>query len=74
MFVAGSGSLTPLAPISMQEMKLGASLGLVLESPGLSPYHTGECASLINLDLDTSDCRASLCVLKQLASLVFITN
>lgn len=39
--VATSGSLTPLAPISMQEMKLSGGLGLVLEAPGLSPYHTG---------------------------------
>ncbi|XP_052122282.1 uncharacterized protein LOC113212089 [Frankliniella occidentalis] len=38
--LAGTGSLTPLAPISMQDMKLGPGLGLVLEAPGLSPYHT----------------------------------
>lgn len=38
--LATSGSLTPLAPISMQEMKLSGGLGLVLEAPGLSPYHT----------------------------------
>ncbi|KAK3914363.1 hypothetical protein KUF71_023764, partial [Frankliniella fusca] len=38
--LAGSGSLTPLAPISMQDVKLGPGLGLVFEAPGLSPYHT----------------------------------
>lgn len=47
--VAGGGSLTPLAPISIQEMKLGAGLGIVLEAPGLSPYHTGRSRTCLSI-------------------------
>lgn len=41
----GSGSLTPLAPISMQEMKLGP--GSMIEQT-LSPYHTGTMILIIS--------------------------